>query len=143
MFPPLGADDKLARSKIITLITGSGEIVFSGRIRAAQITDGLSRTFMLTEVSGRPARWQMGVRTGLGEPLPAAWADPSTVLRIRGVSDPPGRCLLQCDNHDEIYSFHPSGVNFLFADGHVEHLDESTEPRIILALMTPNQGDGN
>jgi prepilin-type processing-associated H-X9-DG protein/prepilin-type N-terminal cleavage/methylation domain-containing protein len=143
MFPPLVADEKLTGARIIALMTGPGELVFRGRIRAAQVTDGLARTFILTEVAGRPARWEKGVHTGLGEPLVAAWADPSTVVRVSGISTPTGVCLLQCDNHGEIYSFHPGGVNFLFADGHVEFLDAGTEPRLILALMTPDRGDNN
>jgi prepilin-type N-terminal cleavage/methylation domain-containing protein/prepilin-type processing-associated H-X9-DG protein len=141
MFPPVAAQREQTAAKILVLLTTTGEVAFSGRMRAAQITDGLSRTFMLTEVSGGPERWQMGVRTRLGEPLPSAWCDPETVFRIKGTNTPEGKCLLQCDNDQEIYSFHPGGVNFLFADGHVEYLDADTEPRLILALMTPDQGD--
>jgi prepilin-type processing-associated H-X9-DG protein len=72
----------------------------------------------------------------------SAWADPFIAFRIGGLGEgaAENRCLLQCDN-TETYSFHPAGINFLFADGHVTTLAADTDPRLILALMTPNRHD--
>ncbi len=120
----------------------SGVVELIRQTRPAQITDGLSHTFMMTEAAGRPEHWQMGMRTSELEPLTSAWADPWTALRIKGTLIDGGvKCVFQCSNAGEIYSFHPDGVNFLFADGHVEFLQADTNPHVIVALMTPNQGD--
>ena len=144
MFPsPLHQSEKVLLSKVLPILNGPGTADLSIQMRAAQITDGLSHTFMLTEVAGRPDHYRMGVRYPPGEPLESAWADPYAAFQISGFGDQSPKCLLQCDNAGEIYSFHPSGVNFLFADGHVECLDGDTDPRVIVALLTPNQGDNH
>ncbi|HEY1601864.1 MAG TPA: DUF1559 domain-containing protein [Pirellulales bacterium] len=142
MFPvPIGTVPE-AITTLSPLLVGSTTVELKKQTKASDITDGLSHTFALTEVAGRPQRWQNGSWTGLNEPLNAAWADPRTVLQINGVPGPDGNpCLLQCDNSTEIYSFHPAGVNFLFADGHVQTVPAGTDPRVILAWLSPNQAD--
>jgi prepilin-type processing-associated H-X9-DG protein len=141
MFPlPLSTVQK-AIATFTPILAGSGTVELQRRLKAAEITDGMSHTFMLTEVAGRPQRWQNGTWTGVNEPLNAAWADPRTVLAINGVTTGKGTCLMQCDNQDEIYSFHPSGVNFLFADGHAQIASANTDPRVILAWLSPDRAD--
>ncbi len=66
--PPMAAVENLPAS-LLSVLAGNGWLEFYSRTRAAQITDGLSNTFLLTEVGGRPEHWQMGNRTHLGEPL--------------------------------------------------------------------------
>ncbi|MFQ3594185.1 MAG: H-X9-DG-CTERM domain-containing protein, partial [Gemmataceae bacterium] len=44
-------------------------------------------------------------------------------------------------NDGEIYSFHSGGANFLFADGSVRFLSESTPNHVIGALLTPASGE--
>src|SRR5262249_52633490 len=106
--------------------------------RIKQITDGLSHTFMMSEDAGRPQRWQLGVHTQTGEPLDCAWASPAALgFTIGGVGVP----VMQQDNDHAIYSFHPNGAGFLFADGHVDFLSHDTEPRIIVAIMTPSSDE--
>lgn len=141
MFPSPIDTVQDALSKIMPILAGTGTVELARQVRAADISDGLSHTFMLTEVAGRPQRWQGGAWTGVNEPLNAAWSDPRTILQIEGVSTGNRTCLLQCDNSNEIYSFHPSGVNFLFADGHVELATKETDPRVILAWVSYNRAD--
>jgi prepilin-type processing-associated H-X9-DG protein len=119
----------------------SGSVAIREQTRAAQITDGLSNTFLMTEDAGRPQHWRNGVRSFVREPLTSSWADPLINITIR---DPDGKdrtCVINCDNEANIYSFHPNGVNFLFADGHVIFLDDGIDPRLLLAYMTPDKGD--
>ncbi len=139
MFPL--PDTKKLLAALLPVLVSSAVVEISERTRAAQITDGLSHTFMLTEVAGRPQRWQFGLHTSLGEPLTSAWADPSIVFKIKGVATADGTCLLNCDNNGGIYSFHGESVNFLFADGHVDSLHTDIEPALLLGLMTPAGGD--
>jgi prepilin-type processing-associated H-X9-DG protein len=129
---------KKAIASALPAIFGQEVFRIKEQMRAAQITDGLSKTFMMTEVAGRPQRWQRGLRTELNEPLPCAWANPRGMgCLIDGVSSQ----IMQQDNHHQIYSFHPDGVNYLFADGHVEFLEASTEVRVILTFLTPAGGE--
>ena len=143
MFPWPIDDTKTLYAKATLLLATSETVRFSRRIKASEVTDGMSNTFLLTEVAGRPERWQNGRHSGLGEPWQSAWSDPRTVLQIDGTDGPSGKCLLQCDNENEIYSFHPAGANFLFADGHVQTAPANTDPRIILEWLTPGHIDGN
>jgi prepilin-type processing-associated H-X9-DG protein len=39
------------------------------------------------------------------------------------------------------YSFHPAGANFAFCDGSVRHLGESTNLRVLAALVTRSGGE--
>jgi prepilin-type processing-associated H-X9-DG protein len=44
-------------------------------------------------------------------------------------------------NNDEISSFHPSGANLLFGDGHVAFLKDSVNPVTLRGLVTLNGGE--
>jgi len=144
MFPsPIDLPFEKLAPKIMPILDEKGTSEFSMQTRAAQITDGLAHTFLMAETAGRPDHYRQGQRFPTGEPLPSAWADPFVAFRIGGLGEgeAKNRCLIQCDNA-EIYSFHPAGVNFLFADGHVSLLSAGTDGRLILAMLTPDKGDG-
>ena len=150
MFPsPIS--QKSTQQKLNSVVTKAGEVFFSIQTRASQVTDGLSHTFMMTEIAGRPQHWQFGMRTSAGEPLPSSWADPEgATFDIKSIDSPKGKCIIQCGNSGEngdidaeIYSFHPGGVNFLFADGHVQSLAADIDPHLLLTLMTPDQSDNS
>ncbi len=75
-----------------------------------------------------------------------AWADPFSYAHLagsspngmRGVSW--GTCLVNCTTDNELYSFHPGGVNLLFADGSVHFIKESIDKRIIVYLICRADG---
>src|SRR3990172_3791027 len=97
-----------------------GLVELAVQTKAAQITDGLAHTIMMTEVAGRPQHWENGVRTARLEPLASAWADPGCALfDIRGIATEGEKCAIGCANTSEedgeIYSFHTGGANFVFA----------------------------
>ncbi len=48
----------------------------------------------------------------------------------------------QCGPNDEIFSFHGSGANAVFADGHVSFLNENLSFTVLRALVTKAGGDG-
>ncbi len=123
-------------SGLAKALVGTGTLVMRQRTRAAEITDGLSHTMMMTEDGGRPQHWQAGKRVLADEPLSGAWAYPLWIV-IRGTDVP----ALQYDNNLRIYSFHPAGANVLYADGHVELLSEDAETRVVVALVTPHHGE--
>ena len=117
------------------------------------IVDGTSQTHLLTEDSDRPTFWaghrlgpknnepgggNIGVRAGR---VPGAgWADPDNCIALNGFTADglrsPGPCPINCTNNNESFSFHPGGVNELFADAHVQFLQESIGIRIYARIIT-------
>ena len=143
MFPfPLNASDIVM--KFVSVISRAGNVTFSAQTTAAQIIDGMSHTMMMTEIAGRPDRWRSGARVDSPSPLSCAWADyDATSFIANGTRSnaSPDICLVQCQNMDEIYSFHPAGPNCLYADGRVARLSVSSDPRVVLAVVTPDQSE--
>jgi prepilin-type N-terminal cleavage/methylation domain-containing protein/prepilin-type processing-associated H-X9-DG protein len=115
--------------------------------RMAQITDGTSHTILITEVAGRPQRWQAGrvvVVPGIYS-AGAAWTVGNNRIYVRGSSFDgsvrPGPCALNCTNDHEVYSFHPGGANAVMADGSVRFLKTGLDIRILARLVTRAGGE--
>ena len=51
-----------------------------------------------------------------------------------------GTCLVNCSSDNELYCFHPGGVNGLFADGSVHFIKESINPRVLVYLVCRADG---
>jgi prepilin-type N-terminal cleavage/methylation domain-containing protein/prepilin-type processing-associated H-X9-DG protein len=48
--------------------------------------------------------------------------------------------MTDCGPNDEIFSFHGSGANVVFLDGHVSFLTSNIQPRIVRYLVTAREG---
>ena len=48
----------------------------------------------------------------------------------------PGPCSLNCTNDHEVYSFHRSGANTVFADAHAQFLKANINLGTLAALIT-------
>ncbi len=132
----------------------------------ASVTDGTSNLLMIAEGCGRPVGYNHfrqiftssptsnygGGKTVDGVLFPAnggggAWADPFTYTHLAGSSPNGwrgaqyGTCLVNCTSDNEILSFHNGGANILFADGAVLFLKETTNAKVIVALVTRGQGE--
>ncbi len=115
-----------------------------GPSRSAGVRDGLSNTFMLFEVAGRPQKWILGKRGDPDqtprEPISGAdWASEHAGIYIDRTCN--GGQLFNCDNMNEIYSFHPGGANFLYGDGSVHYHPETIDPDLFVSLFTRAAGD--
>jgi prepilin-type N-terminal cleavage/methylation domain-containing protein/prepilin-type processing-associated H-X9-DG protein len=104
----------------------------------AEVADGLSNTFMLFEDGGRPEDWvartkQSGTTSG------SRWADNNSYFNLHDVCN--GTSMINCNNNNEIYSFHYGGANFLLADGSVHFVSESIAPDPFVSLFTRNCAD--
>jgi len=107
---------------------------------AADFSDGLSQTIMMSEDAGRPEKWvnqvkQSSVQTDGG------WADPNNPYIIGNESGIAKSCHTNCSNGNEIYSFHSGGANHVFADGSVKFIRANMDIRQFVKLFTRAGGD--
>jgi prepilin-type processing-associated H-X9-DG protein len=115
--------------------------------RIIQIVDGTSNTILVAEDAGRPTFYNAAREVVAPTPgKEGGWADPNGAFSIDG-SNPdgrndsmgaiiPGPCAINCSNNSEVYSFHPTGANVVFADGSVHFLNSNIDLCILAALTT-------
>jgi prepilin-type N-terminal cleavage/methylation domain-containing protein/prepilin-type processing-associated H-X9-DG protein len=121
----------------------TGLFVYVIARRRRQLTDGTSKTFAVGEVVGSDTCHGVNM-----------WTKASrfqTCLRttVNSLNTPPGTGTYQDDTgggpsalHNGAFgSQHPTGSNFVFADGHVTFLSENIDTPTYQALSTYNQED--
>ncbi len=123
--------------------------------KAAEVTDGLSNTILMTEDAGRPNFYLNGKQYNDGASIPwyrggkkidlqndqatgAGWADYGSEFYTDGDGSNES---MNFSSNNEIYSFHPGGANFTFADGSVRFLKKSINPSTFAALISYNGGE--
>jgi prepilin-type N-terminal cleavage/methylation domain-containing protein/prepilin-type processing-associated H-X9-DG protein len=137
-----------------------------GPVRVAQVTDGMSHTFMVEEDAGRPVWYgstgPANVPAYKGAPGTSpqgggAWADPLNYIATNG-SDPSGSgiaaaggfmglpaapwtCANGCSNDSEIFAFHPGGSNVTFGDGSVHFVMNMLTMSQMQALLSRAGGE--
>jgi prepilin-type N-terminal cleavage/methylation domain-containing protein/prepilin-type processing-associated H-X9-DG protein len=107
---------------------GDGTFFLERGVRLAEVTDGLSNTFMVGERSSKwaPSTW-VGLVTG-GAHAPA---------RICGIGLFPPNSEKEEEHYTHNFSsFHPSGTNFLLGDGSVRLISETIDTEVYLGLCT-------
>lgn len=113
------------------------------RAKLKDTTDGLSQTFMWFETGGRPVRYRDGnpqfdrgnvVETQGGH----TWAK---FENWHDVHERCGSSMMNCTNHEEIYSFHVGGCYFGFGDGSVRFVQDSVDPNVFVSLFTRDGND--
>ncbi len=107
--------------------------------RAADVSDGLSNTLMLFEDGGRPYEYVGGHWTGNSEVSGSQWADDEAEVWVHSVCDDVR--VINCNNNNEIFSFHPGGANFLFGDGTVRFIPQTIQTETFVSLFTRSAGD--
>ena len=102
----------------------------------ADVTDGLSNTFMLFEDAGRPAEYLENGRRGSPYAVTsgAEWASEYADFYVHEICN--GSQWFNCSNRNEIYSFHTDGANFLYGDGSVHFNAEVIDPETFVSLFT-------
>ncbi len=105
------------------------------KITINKITDGLSKSFMLFEGAGRPNLYRRGTydpsRTDI---TGARWADDAAEFWVHDLCN--GTSMMNCNNNNEIFSFHQGGCNFSLGDGSVRFIEESVSPDVFVSLFT-------
>jgi prepilin-type N-terminal cleavage/methylation domain-containing protein/prepilin-type processing-associated H-X9-DG protein len=115
------------------------------RVKPLEITDGLSNTFMVFEDVGRPSYWVNGQKRTTSASN-AEWSDDANRITIQVISLTTcnkGKTFFNCNNNNELYSFHSSNsaANFLFGDGSVKLIRDSLSAGAFEALYTKSGGE--
>jgi prepilin-type N-terminal cleavage/methylation domain-containing protein len=113
-------------------------------MRIVGVTDGLSQTIMLCEDGGRPEYWTFGVyHSTTAGAKDDHWASPDSWYWVHNTD-----CynaglarMMNCNNSNEIYSFHPGGGLFAFGDATVHFLAEDMDVEVFVCLFTRSFGD--
>jgi prepilin-type N-terminal cleavage/methylation domain-containing protein len=110
--------------------------------QATDIEDGLSATFMVFEDAGRPVRYEGGreneTNTGYAA-TNGGWSDSNNKITVEFVCR--GNQVQNCNNGNEIYSFHIGGVYNCFGDGSVHFIRQDIAPKVFVALYSRAGGD--
>jgi prepilin-type N-terminal cleavage/methylation domain-containing protein/prepilin-type processing-associated H-X9-DG protein len=116
-------------------------------VRIGDVRDGTSLTIMVVECAARPHTYRRRIPApevpndqGIG------WVDSEGPFSLDGANadgsregcTPANGCTLAMNarNDNEPFSFHNDGCNFLFADGHVQMIDEHVDLLMLSALCT-------
>ncbi len=122
---------------------------FNETPRRADITDGASTTILVTEQAGRWGYYKFDKIQPTNDGQQYArwdgpWASYNAIWVKSGSddgSDKPGSCIINCNNSSGLYSFHPAGVNAVFADGSVRLIGKKTDFRVVYALISRAGGE--
>ena len=140
-----GVSSQLVQLGFIAPTNLRGVLVRNRGTRILEITDGTSNTILVAEDAGRPFLYLAGRSQPTGYAYGGPWADNLNAFYLNGSSSDgtviPGPCPMNCTNDREIYSFHDSGANILFADGGVRYLHTSISIANLAALITRAGGE--
>jgi prepilin-type N-terminal cleavage/methylation domain-containing protein/prepilin-type processing-associated H-X9-DG protein len=116
------------------------------------ISDGTSNTIMVVEAAARPLVYRgRTARPDIANDQGIGWVDNEGPFSFDGARadggaegcGPAGCCtaVMNAKNDNEPYSFHTNGGNFLFADGHVQFINQSVPLPTFAALLTRAAGE--
>jgi prepilin-type processing-associated H-X9-DG protein len=143
-------------------------LLHQGKTAIAEATDGTSNTIAIGEDAGRDARFKSpymenyfdGVNT-VNRNVPTGyrrywrWAEPDGAYGVSGQPNNKFRPMSETTDYatttatagnnaganDELFSFHPGGVNVLMGDGSVRFLKDSINVRTLRGLVSLNGGE--
>lgn len=128
---------------------------YFGAIRTNQIiglqaiTDGTSNTLFVVEDAARP-HWYRAQRRlhsdKLSDRRPGGlWTHPDNNIRMDGYDATGttqfGPCGMNCTNSDEMYAFHPGGMNLVLCDGGTRFISDTIGIRVLARLITCAGGE--
>lgn len=121
--------------------------------RIREVSDGMTKTFLVVEAAGRPFTYRLGkqVSNPLGLVFNAqgvGWADSLGPFKIdpmkpdgtKGAAPNTG-VPFNVSNEGEGYSFHPGGMNVVMGDASTRFLEETIDLRVFCAMITRAGGE--
>jgi len=117
--------------------------------RPRDVTDGLSNTLLVAEMSGGDTVYRGRSRTASPNPYPwmRSWANLLTLKLFKydmtGTTQGGGNCAINCDGVESgnLYSFHTGGAQVVMGDGSVRFLSENLDYDTMWKLV--GRSDGN
>jgi prepilin-type N-terminal cleavage/methylation domain-containing protein/prepilin-type processing-associated H-X9-DG protein len=121
----------------------TGTLLYDTETRVTDIRDGTSYTLLIAEDAGRIERYEMGKLVPGQWSDGGAWGDYNHEIWVHGsnLDGSGGRCVMNCTNDNEIYSFHSGGAHVLMADGSIHFLNPSIQPGVLAALISKAGGE--
>ena len=105
------------------------------KVGPKQITDGLSKTMLISEITGRG----YNPKKSSGQQFRGVWADGGNVIAI---NDPPNTWPgTEAWVRDELYADHKGGVNGLFCDGSVHFISDGIDRNVLYSICTRASDD--
>jgi prepilin-type N-terminal cleavage/methylation domain-containing protein len=126
------------------IVQGVNQILSAKRIRPRQITDGLSNTMLIGEMTGKA--WDYNRNLVRGAWVYGTNIGPITYQINEVIKNPTANMTLRADDpeawwgHDALHSDHPGGANLLCCDASVHFLDQSIAIAVLTSLASR---DGN
>jgi prepilin-type N-terminal cleavage/methylation domain-containing protein len=106
----------------------------------AEVHDGASNTFLVSEIAGRPDRWRAGKLNATNAQPDGGWADRANEYITHGYTPDgtatPGTCHTNCTNNNEVYSFHQGGAHHVMADGSVKFIRSTMDIRQFVKFIS-------
>jgi len=137
----------LPMSTISSFTTGMNPPFYNRRAksRIASITDGTSNTIAWCEDSGRQAQYRGRTVFPTQRASGSGWADPDSEFWVDGFTTDGvtslGPCAMNCNNNNELYSFHTGGSQVVLCDGSVRFLSQSTSMPVLAAMISAGLGE--
>jgi prepilin-type N-terminal cleavage/methylation domain-containing protein len=134
----------------------NGDTEAKSTIKFSEVVDGLSNTICFIEQAGMQKRYFRGkplpgntlLDNGLG--LNSYYGYVNIARQMRGLSGAnaanpieAGCAAINVFNEDNPYSFHPSGVQMVRADGSVTFLVETVAIPVLIAIISRDGGEPN
>jgi prepilin-type N-terminal cleavage/methylation domain-containing protein/prepilin-type processing-associated H-X9-DG protein len=109
------------------IASGKTGALVAPRIRPKEITDGLSKTIVVGEASGR------GARDGPSWRLSGTWSAGTNCIVTKGIINAPDAI-----ETDQFHSDHNGGVNMLFCDDSIHFISDTTDATVVRGLCSRN-----
>jgi len=105
-----------------------------------ELKDGASNTILISEDAGRPDSYSSGGLVSAGTQTDGGWADYDNAYIVHGFTadgvTSPGPCHTNCNNGNEVFSFHSGAANHVFGDGSVRAINASMSIRVFVKYFT-------
>ena len=147
----MGVQATIDSALYATALSNRSVMFRNSTTRMAEITDGTSLTIVVVECAARPLVYRgRTARFDLSNDQGQGWIDSEGPFSLDGANSDgsltgQGPSLtpraMNATNENEPFSFHPGGAHFLFADGHVQFINEGVPLLVYAALCTRGAGE--